>query len=154
MKNESLASALKIALVTIGIVFLASALVWAASSVTVTNVDTRDEMKVFKISWVDDNSTSLVTYTKLDNLNGFIYHVITDPGTPAPTDNYDVYIRDYTTGVSMLGTTLENRDTADSELVTPSVPVYVHDIGFSLSGSAVSDAAGDVYLFVAPNGDR
>jgi len=151
MKNDTWKDALRISVGAVAIVFLATTLLWAAGSV-VTDVKTVDEMKIIKISWVADNALSDVPYTKIDNVNGFIYDVITDPGTPAPTDNYDVYIRDYTTDVSLLGTTLENRDTANSEIVSPSgTHIYAQSVGFSLSGSAVSDAAGDVYLFVVPN---
>jgi hypothetical protein len=47
-----------------------------------------------------------------------LMHVETDPGSPAPTDNYDLYIYN-SMGVDIMGGALIDRDTADSEVVQP-----------------------------------
>jgi hypothetical protein len=142
-------------LFVLAVFFLSPLLALAASSVIATPTWVAGQnMKVIKVSWVaehtqDVDGAATVPYTELKPLNGFIYAIQTDPGATAPTDNYDVYLRDYTTGVSLLGTSLENRDTVNSELVVPSVPVYTAGaVGFSLSGNTNIDAVGDVYIYV------
>jgi hypothetical protein len=79
--------------------------------------------------------------------------VKTAPGatTAAPTDNYDVYIKDTTyPTLSLLGTSLENRDEANTELVVPSAPVPVYYGTATLVVAAAGDAnTGTVYLYVS-----
>ena len=51
-------------------------------------------------------------------INGTIIAVDTNPGTTAPTDNYDMTITN-TDGVDIMGGALANRDTANSERAYP-----------------------------------
>jgi len=51
-------------------------------------------------------------------LKGIVIAVDTDPGTTAPTDNYDMTIKD-SYGVDIMGGALANRDTANSERAWP-----------------------------------
>lgn len=57
-------------------------------------------------------------------INGMIIAVETDPGTTAPTDNYDITITDSKT-CDIMGGALANRDTANTERA------------YALSGSVV-----------------
>ena len=108
------------------------------------------KFKVVKYHWVA-STLSVTPYANLESPDGLVYGFITDPGTTAPEDNYDIYLKDYVTGVSLTGTTLENRDTTNSELVVPTVPIpFYGNVGFSLSGNANLESTGDVYLYVRP----
>jgi hypothetical protein len=86
---------------------------------------------------------------------GYIIKVVTDPGSPAPTDNYDITLTDSTTGADLLGGEGSNRDTANSEEAVPKignayaanlVPVY---FSLNLTGNSVNSAAGTVYVYIA-----
>ena len=59
----------------------------------------------------DGSFTATALTTRLD---GFLHKIVTDPGSTAPTDNYDVTLLD-DEGVDVLQTTGENRDTANTE---------------------------------------
>lgn len=53
-------------------------------------------------------------------VNGIVIAVETDPGTTAPTDNYDLTITN-ARGADIMGTALNNRDTANTEIACPTL---------------------------------
>ena len=61
---------------------------------------------------------------RFDRLRGFITRVTTNPGTTAPTDDYDIVLNDED-GVDVMAGALANRDTANSETVIISDPPYI-----------------------------
>lgn len=65
---------------------------------------------------VGDASTGTVPATALPAFEGKILAVETNPGSPAPTDNYDVTLID-SDGVDRLKGVANNRDTTTSERV-------------------------------------
>lgn len=80
---------------------------------------------------------------------GLVSHAEVNPGTEAPTDDYDVGLVTRE-GTDLFGGNLGNRDTVDSEFVAPSVAGVFYDGGdltFTLSGNAVLDAAGRVVIY-------
>jgi hypothetical protein len=86
----------------------------------------------------------------LKKLSGYIQTpIITNPGSTAPTDNWDMVLKQPSTGDStadVLGSQLLNRDTANTEynvanLTGASNPVYVNgNYVLSLSGNSVNSA--------------
>lgn len=56
-----------------------------------------------------------------DKIKGYhIVEVRTNPGTTAPTDNYDIVINDHN-GIDLMGGQLANRDTTTSEAAYPAI---------------------------------
>lgn len=80
-------------------------------------------MSTLTFAWTSDSSESATSATGTTITNQiagkYVVAVVTDPdGTSAPTDNYDVVITD-ANSVDIMGGTLANRDTANSEQATP-----------------------------------
>lgn len=153
-----------------GAVFLAAALfitedprqfAWAADSFTVTAVgdDAADvgagwqkSFKVVKLAWKAAPSGVKANET-IPAVKGRLALVVTNPGSTAPADNYDLYIKD-AEGVDVLNAAGENRDTANSEQVVPKIgtdayaprPVY-GPLTFSVSATTNADCTGEVLLY-------
>jgi hypothetical protein len=86
---------------------------------------------------------------------GYIIKVVTDPGSPAPTDDYDVSLIDATTGADLLGGEGADRDTANSEEAVPKIGnAYAANFApvaftMTLTGNSVNAAKGTVYVYIA-----
>ena len=96
----------------------------AGSSMTFTYDDGIDRAGAYGgirkvlVDWTSDSATGAVTGTT-DKIVGALIKGVTDPGSVAPTDNYDIVITDEE-GVDVLGSCvaagrLADRDTATSE---------------------------------------
>lgn len=51
---------------------------------------------------------------------GYVFLVVTNPGSTAPTDNYDIVLND-ADGIDVMGGMLANRDTSTSEQAVPKI---------------------------------
>ena len=80
----------------------------------------------------------------------YLYRVVTDPGTTAPTDNYDITIDD-TDGLDMCGGDCANRDTSTTEKVQLVLfePV-LGNVTVTVSNNSVNSATGMVRLVFVP----
>lgn len=132
-----------------------------AGTVTIT----REEIKFPKtsrilskiiIDWVADASDGSVPDTAIDGLYGYLLKAITNPGSTAPTDNYDIILKDPDdSSIDAANSLLLNRDTANSEVVYPYVtsavtPVILNgSYTFSLSNNSVNSATGRLILYVS-----
>jgi len=115
------------------------------------------DLYVMRLTWTagaggvfDDATTSSV-------ISGLVGVVVTNPGSTAPTDNYDIYLYDVD-GVDFMGGTLANRDTAETEQVLPKVhadgtytifgsrPVY-GKVLVRVSNNSVVSATGVIRIF-------
>lgn len=67
-------------------------------------------------TWTSDDTAGTVTGTSSFEIGGLVYGLTTNPGSTAPTDNYDITITDED-GVDLLGGVGADRDTANSEYV-------------------------------------
>lgn len=70
------------------------------------------------VEWTSDDTTGSVTGTT-EKIVGELIKGVTDPGSAAPTDDYDITITDEE-GADVLGASLDNlgdRDTANTEVV-------------------------------------
>lgn len=68
----------------------------------------------FRCSWTTDSASGTFDL----QTPGYIICVDTDPGTVAPTDNYDIAITN-DLGIDLCGTSTLNRDTTTAERVRP-----------------------------------
>jgi len=94
---------------------------WAAGTITETWTAIGDRDYVLKFTCVADASDgSFPSHETVKAVDGWVYLITTDPGSPAPTDDYDIVIKD-SEGVDISGGMLANRDTSNSEQVIPKI---------------------------------
>jgi hypothetical protein len=106
------------------------------------------ESEIVQIDWLSDASGDASVSV---NLHGFLVKAVTDPGSAAPTDNYDITLMQY--GVDAAASLLIDRDTTNSEQVYPNVtgaavPLFLvgdHTFTIANAGNAKN---GTVYLFL------
>lgn len=88
----------------------------AGSSMTFT-YDNRHRLGRIICTWTSDDATGAVSATTSFNVYGYLIKGTTDPGTPAPTDNYDITLSD-DYSVDLLASsvnTLANRHTTTTQ---------------------------------------
>ena len=93
----------------------------------------------------------VITVGKADPVWGrYLYRVVTNPGTTAPTDNYDITVDD-ADGLDMCGGDCANRDTANTEKVQLVLfePV-LGNVTITVSNNSVNSATGLVRLVFVP----
>ncbi len=92
----------------------------AGSSCTLETVDRRDGMDIHTFTWVGDDATGAVPNCVTFIPVGYVCRVVTNPGSTAPLDNYDLVLND-DNGVDIMEGGLANRDTANTEQAMPTV---------------------------------
>ena len=117
-----------------------------AGTVTLTKTGIGSIQK-WSLGWTSDGSgDATVNFIA----NGKLRRAVFNPGTPAPTDNYDVVIND-DEGFDILTGQGANRDTATSEVAASGslLPYLVgqHSLAVSNAGSA---KAGEIILYLEP----
>lgn len=125
-----------------------------AGSVTVTTttraLNSGKKIKVVNIAWTADVAAATVPDTVLNDLKGYLVKVITNPGSTAPTANYDIMLLDYDDStVDAANAAIVNRHTTSSEIVLPTVPpLLCGNYTFNLTNNAVNSATGVCILFI------
>jgi len=121
-------------------------------SITVSN-----KTKV-EISWVADSGDGSVPQTEfesailVDIVGEYCILAVTDPGSPAPTDEYDIEILDEY-GVDIFGGELNNRSTTNPEQAVPKIGngyggrFCAGPWTFKLTGNSVNSAQGKCVLY-------
>lgn len=115
---------------------------------------------VLTFSWTADDTdgsvpTASISDTFLDKIRGmYITEGRTNPGSTAPTDNYDITITDED-GIDIMGGSLTNRDEANSEAVAPAIAtglywprIITDNITFTLANNSVNSATGTCKLML------
>lgn len=108
------------------------------------------------ISYVGDDSTGAVPNTTIVSstyglLGLYLYSVETNPGTTAPTDDWDAFVYD-TDSVDLCAGNANNRDTSNSELAvcatsTQPYGVISGNLTVTISGNSNASATGTVKLY-------
>lgn len=127
-----------------------------AGSTTVTHYNTGHVRKVV-VDWVADASDGSVPNTTLPRFEGRLLELTTNPGSTAPTDNYDLSLIDEE-GADRLQGLGANRDTANTESVpivysgsTVHPPVGLwEDLSLRFANNSVNSATGRVILIYGP----
>ncbi len=105
-------------------------------------------VKKITFDWLSDDAAGTATGTTAAAYDGKIITLITDPGTAAPTDDYDVTVTD-ADGHDVLVGAGANRDTANTELVAEAllgaVAVSKLTVNISNAGNAKD---GEVILYI------
>lgn len=129
---------------------------WAAGTVTQTLTGQGRYIDLLTYSWTGDASNGSVPATESQwPIDGYIIMVVTNPGSPAPTDNYDITLTD-TDGVDTMGGELTDRDTVNSEQAVPKIgSVYgtrwvSGKITLNITNQSVAGAKGVVKVYIWP----
>lgn len=129
-----------------------------AGAVTVTRTQThldvegRRYLEAITVAWTADASDGSVPDTVIHNVRGTLERLVTQPGSTAPTDNYDVTLTD-ADGFDVLGGAGADRDTANTEEAAIALGTYFQrtvagDLTFSLANNSVNSATGTATLYV------
>ncbi len=139
---------------TLAVLLALSGPAFGAGSCAVSYSQPSIGVTVVTFSWTGDSSNGSVPATASGNLNGFVFMIVTDPGTPSPTDDYDITLVDGD-GEDILGAGGENRDTANTESLRPEIGGTAVDSRFvdggltlNLSNNSVNSAIGEVKIYV------
>jgi hypothetical protein len=110
-----------------------------AGTITFTQSDSGQIRRVVATCTADASNGSFPA-TALPVLEGVIVGLYTNPGSPAPTDNYDITLVDGD-GVDRLGGLGADRDTSTSERVALAIPVDSSDsLTLTPTGNSVNSA--------------
>ncbi len=126
-------------------------------TVTVKKNTVSNGMEVVVFTWLA-NSTGVVPATSTGSTwpkdrAGCIAKVVTNPGSTAPTDNYDITLTDGD-GVDLMGGELANRDTANSEVAVPKIDtvfgcvVVTDPFTMTITNQSVNAGNGEVIVYI------
>lgn len=126
-----------------------------STSVTKSSIsyDGGKKVRVVELDWTGSTTDGSVPTKTIEKMHGFLMKMVTNPGSTAPTDNYDIAIND-ADGLDALITQGANRDTANTEAVYPvtaagQLPLFFPPgtYYFALSNSTTLQATGVVKLY-------
>lgn len=128
-----------------------------SDSITNAGYDNRYHVRKIIVDWVGDSGTGAVPTLTLVDLYGYCIKAITNPGSTAPTDNYDIKLGDPNdTALDALAGALADRDTATTEAVYPAAsgaatPCFLErgDYLLAVTGNSVNSATGRIILYLA-----
>jgi hypothetical protein len=128
---------------------------FAAGTVTATKAcNNKLGLCVITYDWTADASAATIPSTAGPSVTGYVVLVITDPGSTAPTPNYDITLTD-AYGCDVMGGSLADRHTSTTEQALPKVgDVYAGrfvsgPLTLNITNNAVNSATGKVYVYVA-----
>jgi len=117
---------------------------------SMTFLETRyTTVKKIKCAWTSDDTTGAVSGTTAYPYSGRFIGLITDPGSPAPSDNYTVTVTDSDSVDLLLGSATGNRDTSSTEFIKEADMAGVANstLTFNVS-SAGNSKKGTIYLLI------
>lgn len=133
-----------------------------AGTVTITRAthgfarnNSQPYVEVITIDWVADSAAATVPATEIPGVVGYLIKAVTNPGSVAPTDNYDITLVDPEGTVDSAQGKLIDRDTVNTEevyfIVTggPVPPLLAGNYTFTLANNSVNSATGRCVLYVA-----
>lgn len=110
-----------------------------AGTITFTQED-RGEVRRIIATCTADAADGSFPATALPAFQGTIVAVVTDPGSPAPTDNYDFTLVDGN-GLDRLNGAGQNRDTVNSERIRTNIVVDLNEtLTLTPTGNSVNSA--------------
>lgn len=138
--------------------------VWAAGSSVITSADVnvleKTQRKIITISWTGDSAggsmPAITVGASTYGITGwYLYTAETNPGSTAPTDNYDIVIND-ADGVDVAGGLLANRHTTTTQLVNIGTSAYGYplirgDLSVAITNNIVNSATGTIIMVFTAN---
>ena len=133
----------------IAVIIIAPTIALAAGSVSQTWQPVTDDVTVLTFSWTADSSNGSVPATAtVSDVDAFVFMVVTNPGTTAPTDDYDITLTDED-GVDIMGGNLADRDEANSEQAVLTVTRFVSGtLTLNITNNSVNSATGTVAVYL------
>lgn len=107
-----------------------------------------------KWAWIADASNGSVPTNTISGITGYVVRVITDPGSPSPSDNYDIELKDMY-GCDVMGGALADRDATATEQAMPIIggassgALVLDTLQLNISGNSVNSAQGSVWVLIA-----
>ncbi len=143
-----------IVLLAVVMLLLTAGLANAAGTVTQTLTKVGSHTLLLTFSWTADASAATVPVTASSTgLEGYVYLVVTNPGTTAPTDLYDITLTD-TESVDVMGGELSDRSTSATQQVVPKIDTvfgarWVDGVlTMTLTNNSVNSATGTVKVYI------
>jgi len=122
----------------------------AAGTVVITE-ETYGTIKKIKFSWIsgDGAEDGTASGQTTHPYSGKILGLATDPGSPAPSDNYTVTVTDEDSMDVLMGAAVGNRDTANTEyILSTSLGAVANDkLTVNISGAG-TNKKGIAYLYI------
>jgi len=125
-----------------------------AGTATQTWTSVNNSVSSLTFAWTANSGTgAMPAIASESNIDGYVFMVVTNPGTTAPTDDYDITLTD-SDGVDVMGGKLVDRDTANSEQTIPLVGSGLGSrfvsgvLTMNISGNIVHSATGTVTVFI------
>jgi len=151
----------KTSIIAIIIILALPLIVWAAGTCTQSYSKTSSanvSVLTFSCATEATGTEFPVTNTSAEiteAINGlYITEVRTNPGTTGPADNYDITIKD-TDGIDLMGGSLTDRDTTNSEAAIPAISSGVYQdrpidgiLSLTISGNTTNAASTAVKVFL------
>lgn len=105
--------------ILVALVFLVVPELMAAAEQTVTQTTytVADGMYMIEVV-VEADTSGVMSNTDTENIDGIVYMVETDPGTTAPTANYDMTLLN-NNGIDIMGGNLANRSATLTQRASP-----------------------------------
>lgn len=125
-----------------------------ASTVTLRSIGIQHYVLEFSMT----TATAITSgFTSLEStpyrIDGYVIKAVTNPGTEAPQDNYDITLTD-SEGCDCMGGTLANRHTTTSQQAVPLIGTAFYGDSFvegpltcNISGNNVANAATKVSVY-------
>lgn len=108
-----------------------------------------------EITWIGSSTDGTVPALSIP-LQGYVLKVVTNPGTTAPTDNYDIFWYDPDdAALDAMCDGTKDRDTANGENAYPtltgaSIPVFLcGTYSMEIKGNSVNSATGKIVVYLA-----
>lgn len=151
-------------LLTICFLLMIPSMLFAASSATTTVLEKPGGVFLFTVSWTAHTDGTFTDYTIPDGIDGYVMLVQDDPGSTAPTANYDIDLISTTSNGSITGCTTAIATCTDGSMINRSatisgqgmslisstpVPRYVAgQLKLQIANNSVNSATGTVYITV------
>lgn len=122
----------------------------AEGTCTVTYPDSYStQIQKILVSCTADVSAHTYPDTTIVPKRGWIFLAETNPGSTAPTDNYDIVLNN-ANGIDVMGGTLMNRDTSNSEAAVPAISGWCDGGSLTMvtSNNSVNSATFTLTLWV------
>ena len=119
------------------------------------DINGQNQRKVINIAWTGASNDGTMPAVVLDSatygIQGwYLYSCITNPGTTAPTDDYDITVTD-SDGNDLAEGALADRDEANTEIVRLSGHVILGDLSVNITNNSVHSAVGVIKLILTAN---
>lgn len=128
---------------------------WAANTLAITVDRGTPGIVVVGYAWVADTDGSFSASNAAHPFPGpaWCFMGVTDPGSTAPTDDYDLTLSD-ADGADIFGAELNNRDASNSEQVTPKIGntygarfVKGQTVTLAITNNSVNSATGTLRVY-------